>query len=165
MTVLEHQACLLVGSNIQPEQNLVLGIELLRRKVKLLRVSSVWETPAVGSAGPDFLNAAVLVSTRMDAEELKTQVLRPLEAQMGRVRSEDKNAPRPIDFDVILFDHQLLDPTLWQHAHRAVPVAELFPDYRSEAGEVLSAVAAALVKTTPIRLKRGVLPDESLKAA
>ncbi|MBN1451070.1 MAG: 2-amino-4-hydroxy-6-hydroxymethyldihydropteridine diphosphokinase [Anaerolineales bacterium] len=156
MMGLKHQACLLVGSNVQPEKNLVLGIELLRRRVKIVRVSSVWETPAVGSSGPDFLNAAVLVDTPMDADELKNRVLGPLEAQLGRVRSEDKNAPRPIDIDIIIYDKRLLDPTLWQHAYRAVPVAEVLPDYRSNEGKLLSEVASQLAEKTPVRLRSEV---------
>jgi 2-amino-4-hydroxy-6-hydroxymethyldihydropteridine diphosphokinase len=156
---LEHQACLLVGSNIQPEKNLVQGVELLRRQVEIIRISSAWETPSVGSAGPDFLNAALLITTPLDAHQLKKQVLRPLEAQLGRVRSADKNAPRPIDFDIILFDGHLLDPNLWRYTHRAVPVAEILPDYRSDRGELLSEVATKLAKTTPIRLKPGLSID------
>ena len=156
---LEHQACLLVGSNIQPEKNLVQGVELLRRQVEIIRISSAWETPSVGSAGPDFLNAALLITTPLDAHQLKKQVLRPLEAQLGRVRSAEKNAPRPIDFDIILFDGHLLDPNLWRYAHRAVPVAEILPDYRSDRGELLSEVATKMAKTTPIRLKPGLSID------
>jgi 2-amino-4-hydroxy-6-hydroxymethyldihydropteridine diphosphokinase len=157
MMAIEHQACLLLGSNIHPEKNLVQGLELLGKEVKIMRFSSAWETPAVGSAGPDFLNAAVLITTLMEAGELKEKVLRPLEAKLGRVRSADKNAPRPIDFDIILFDGQLLDPSLWHYAHRAVPVAEILPGYRSERGELLSEAASDLAKITPIHLKPGVL--------
>jgi 2-amino-4-hydroxy-6-hydroxymethyldihydropteridine diphosphokinase len=148
----EHQVCLLLGSNIQPETNLPRGVELLRQKVKVLCVSSVWETPSVGSEGPDFFNAALLIRTSLNPDELKDKVLRPLEAQLGRVRSADKNAPRPIDFDIIIFDGKLMDPGLWQHAHRAVPVAEILPDYRSGRGEILSEVASELAKLTSIRM-------------
>jgi 2-amino-4-hydroxy-6-hydroxymethyldihydropteridine diphosphokinase len=159
MNAQEHQACLLLGSNIQPEQNLALGVDLLRKKVKIIRISSVWETPSVGSAGPDFLNLALLITTPLEAGDLKMKVLRPLEAQLGRLRSADNNAPRPIDLDIILFDDQLLDPNLWHYAHRAVPVSEILPGYRSSTGEILSEVASRLAETTQIRLKLDVLVD------
>lgn len=97
MSAGEHQVCLLLGSNIQPEKNIVLGITLLREQVKVGRISSVWESAPAESAGPNFLNLALLLTTPLDAETLKMQVLRPLEARLGRVRSADKNAPRPID--------------------------------------------------------------------
>jgi 2-amino-4-hydroxy-6-hydroxymethyldihydropteridine diphosphokinase len=156
MTASLHQVCLLLGSNIQPEKNIVLGVDLLREHVRVGRVSWVWETPPAESEGPNFLNLALLATTSLDAEELKTQVLRPLEARLGRVRSADKNAPRPIDYDIILYDGELLDPHLWDFAYRAVPVAELLPGYRSEQGELLRDAAERLAGGTNIRLREDV---------
>jgi 2-amino-4-hydroxy-6-hydroxymethyldihydropteridine diphosphokinase len=157
MSSLRHQVCLLLGSNIQPEKSLAQAIRLLRQKVNILRSSSVWESAPVGTTGPDFLNLALLVTTSLDAGELKEKVLRPLEAQLGRLRSTDKNAPRTIDLDIILFDDLLVDPNLFLYAHRAVPVAEILPDYRSSQGVTLGEVASELARTTPIRLKPDVL--------
>jgi 2-amino-4-hydroxy-6-hydroxymethyldihydropteridine diphosphokinase len=163
MTVRVHQACLLLGSNIQPEKNLASAVQLLRRKAAILRISSVWETPSVGSTGPDFLNLALLITTPLEqAGDLKKKLLRPLEARLGRVRSADKNAPRPIDIDIILFDGRLLDPNLWRYAHRAVPVVELLPDYRSPQGDILGKVASQLAETTPIRLRPDVRIDQEI---
>jgi len=96
---------------------------------------------------------AVLVSTPMEAQQLKNELLRPLEAQMGRVRTEDKHASRTIDLDVIMLDGELLDPSVWQHVHLAVPMAELFPGYLSETGESLQEAARRLAQTTPIHLR------------
>ncbi len=152
-----YQVCLLLGSNIDPEKNLPQAIDLLRRQVTLLRASSVWQSPPIGHPGPDFLNMAVLIATPLTAQDLKETVLRPLEAHLGRVRGADKNAPRTIDIDIILFDGQLVDAELFNYAHRAVPVGELLPDLRSPQGEPLEKVAARLSKTDSIRLKSGVL--------
>jgi 2-amino-4-hydroxy-6-hydroxymethyldihydropteridine diphosphokinase len=113
-----HQVCLLIGSNIQPERNLPLSVTLLKKVMPVLQVSSVWESATVGSDGPNMLNAAILVSTPLEADDLKEQVLRPLEAQMGRVRTSDKNAPRTIDLDIIFFDQHCLEPNLWHYAFR-----------------------------------------------
>lgn len=150
MTTL-HQVCLLLGSNIQPEENILLAIEHLKHSVHILKISSVWQSPSVGFAGPDFLNLAVLAATPLTAAELKEQVLRPLEDRLGRVRTADKNAPRTMDIDIILFDGAELDPILWQYAFRAVPVAELLPEYRSKNGNLLKDAAAELSKGTPLR--------------
>lgn len=155
--VSEHQVCLLLGSNIQPERNLPLAIDQLQNHLTILLISGVWETPPVGSAGPNFLNAALMAQTPLEQNTLKLQILTPLEAKMGRVRSADKNAPRPIDLDIILFDGRLLDPTLWHFAHRAVPVAEIQPDIRSEAGETLKEAAAKFVSAGSIRLRADVV--------
>jgi 2-amino-4-hydroxy-6-hydroxymethyldihydropteridine diphosphokinase len=155
----EHQVCLLLGSNIEPEQNLKLAIELLRKKVRTVQVSSVWETPSKGSPGPNFLNCAMLVTTTLEAKELKERVLRPLEAQLGRERTADKNAPRTIDIDIVLYDDKELDPDLWFYAHRAVPVSEILPGYRSAEGRPLSRAAFELVQTNAIRLRRDVVTE------
>lgn len=151
-----HRACLLLGSNIQPERNLPLAVELLRGRVEILQTSSVWESRAVGSRGPNFLNAALLCFTRLEASALKWLVLRPLEAQLGRVRNADKNAPRPIDIDVVTLDERVLELSLWQYSFRAVPVAELLPDLLSEAGQPLHQVAANLARETPPRWRPDV---------
>ena len=122
----------------------------------ILRASSVWESPAVGSHGPNFLNAALLCQTSLAAEALKWQVLRPLEARLGRVRNQDKNAPRPIDFDIITVDGRLYDPLLWQYAFRAVPVAELLPDLISETGERLAEAARRLAVELPLKHRKNL---------
>jgi 2-amino-4-hydroxy-6-hydroxymethyldihydropteridine diphosphokinase len=156
MNTATHQACLLLGSNIEPEQNIPRAVLLLQAMLTILKVSPIWESASVDCCYPDFLNMAVLVSTSLDAPQLKVQVLRPLEAQMGRVRTDDKNASRPIDFDIILFDGKLLDPDLWQHVHRAAPVAGLFPDLRSETGESLKDVVNVLAQSTPIQIRTDI---------
>ena len=151
-----HQACLLLGSNIEPEKNIPQALLLLQKQLTILQVSSIWESASVDCCYPDFLNMAVLASTSLDALQLKEQILRPLEAQMGRVRTDDKNASRPIDFDIVLFDGKLLDPALWQHVHRAAPIAELFPDLRSETGESLKNLAGRLAQSTPIQIRTDI---------
>jgi 2-amino-4-hydroxy-6-hydroxymethyldihydropteridine diphosphokinase len=151
-----HQVCLLLGSNIEPENNIPNALGLLKEKVTIQRVSSVWESASVDCCYPNFLNLAALISTPLEAQQLKEQVLRPLEAQMGRVRTEDKNASRPIDFDLILFDGELLDPDLWQHVHRAMPVSEIFPEYRSAEGKLLSEIAQNLAQSTPISRRHDI---------
>jgi 2-amino-4-hydroxy-6-hydroxymethyldihydropteridine diphosphokinase len=159
-----HHVCLLLGSNIEPEKNIPKAVTLLHEKVTILRVSSVWESASVDCCYPDFLNLAVLVTTPLGAKQLKEKVLRTLETQMGRVRTEDKNASRPIDFDIILFDGELQDTDLWQHVHRSMPVSEIFPEYRSTTGELLYDVAKSLAKSTHISARYDILlPDLQTK--
>jgi 2-amino-4-hydroxy-6-hydroxymethyldihydropteridine diphosphokinase len=153
----KHQVCLLLGSNVQPDRNLPLAVDRLQNSLTILRISSVWETTAVGSAGPNFLNAALLAHTPLDQKTLKLHILTPLEAQMGRLHLADKNAARPIDLDIILFDRLILDPTLWHFAHRAVPVAEILPDICSEAGKPLKEAAAKFMSGGSIWLRPEVV--------
>ncbi len=151
-----HRACLLLGSNIEPERNIPRAVELLGERMPVLQVSAVWESSSAECCYPDYLNMAVLVTTNLESSQLKEQVLRPLEAQMGRVRTEDKNASRPIDFDIILYDDELLDPSLLEYAFRAIPVSEIYPDYLSTSGEALKDIAWRLSQLNPVKLRTDV---------
>ena len=126
-----HQAYLSLGSNIQPEINLPKAIHLLRETGKILAVSSAWESEAVGSDGPNFLNACVSLSTALSYSELKDQVIHPIEAKLGRIRTEDKYAPRTIDIDIILFDNQLCNEKFWNQAFVMIPLAEIYPAFQN----------------------------------
>ena len=81
----KHEACLLLGSNIEPEKNIVQAVVHLQRLLTVLQVSSAWQSDAMGSSGPDFLNAALLVTTPLDADALKAQGLLEKDAQFTSV--------------------------------------------------------------------------------
>jgi 2-amino-4-hydroxy-6-hydroxymethyldihydropteridine diphosphokinase len=140
----KHTAYIGLGSNIEPEKNLPLAIHKLSERTQVEAVSSVWRAPAVGKPAPDFLNAVVKVHTDLAAEDLKTNILRKIEAELGRVRGPDKFAPRTIDLDILVFDEDQLDEDLWRYAHLAVPLAEILPDYKNAAGESLTVIAKRL---------------------
>ena len=149
-----NRVCLILGSNIDPEQNILRALGHLEQMFPVEGVSAVWETPAVGSEGPNFLNVAVVIYTSLEALELKEQALRPLEARLGRVRTADKYAPRSLDIDIVAWNAVILDHDVWRHAHLAVPVAELLPCYQSnETGEYLEQAARRLSALTPIRAR------------
>lgn len=155
-----HRVCLILGSNIDPEVNLPRAIRELRLDCAVEAVSGIWESPAVGGPGPDYLNAAVVVQTDMAAEMLKHQVLRPLETRLGRVRTDDKYAPRTIDIDIVTFNADIVDDELWERAHKSAPAAELIPCYQSASGEYLEQAAERLAKVWPIRRRNDLFPSE-----
>jgi 2-amino-4-hydroxy-6-hydroxymethyldihydropteridine diphosphokinase len=155
---LVHEVCIALGSNIEPQLNIPEAIDRLSKYVKIMGVSKIWESAAVGDKGPDFLNAAILVHTGLDAESLKQEVLLRIEAQLKRVRTANKNAPRTIDLDIVTYNKQILDDELWTRAHVALPVSELLPDlHHPQTGEALTLVAQRLAKSTPIREREGVV--------
>lgn len=121
----EHIVYVGLGSNIAPLTNIPKAVVRLKKLINVEQLSSVWETPAIGSDGPNFLNAVALVRTSLSIMDLKGKILRKIEASMGRVRSTDKNAPRPIDLDILIFDEEVLDETIWDQVHLAMPLAEL----------------------------------------
>ncbi len=125
-----HTATILLGSNINPENNITKAIDLLKKECKLLKSSRIWETEAIGSNGPNFLNSAIVIDTPLSENELKNQVLHTIEKDLGRIRTEDKYAPRTIDLDIIIFDGQVVDQDLWQRSFIASPISDLYPDLR-----------------------------------
>lgn len=119
------RVCLLLGSNIEPMKNLPKALGLLAKEVVILKRSSVWESTAIGSDGPDFLNAALLIETTLTSEALKKNILAPIEQSLGRVRSSDKNAPRTIDIDIVMYDEVVVDDELTDYEHIRLPVSEV----------------------------------------
>jgi 2-amino-4-hydroxy-6-hydroxymethyldihydropteridine diphosphokinase len=126
-----HLAYLNLGSNIQPEVHLVWAIELLSGYGEVLKVSSAWESRSVGAEGPNYLNACVLFGTSYMQVELKETIIRPIEAQLGRTRSENLFSPRTIDIDIVLFDNIPYNDKFWQYAFVIVPLAEIYPEYQN----------------------------------
>lgn len=147
-----HEVFLGLGSNIQPEQYLPRAIAKLRQVLEIVAVSSAWETPAVGSSGPDFLNAAVQARTGLPVEDLRVKKLRPIEKSLGRVRTADPNAPRTIDIDILIYDGEIIEEELWDQAHVCLPLSELIPDYAHPLkGETMGSAAQRLTQTTSLR--------------
>ena len=136
---MKNRAYLSLGSNIDPEQNIEAALKALADRGSVLAVSTIWETAPVGfAAQPNFLNGAVVVETELSAEAFKHQVLRSIEDILGRVRdAANKNGPRTIDLDIILFNEAVLEvdgkpipsPELLERAFVALPLAEIAPDY------------------------------------
>ncbi|HEY9152370.1 MAG TPA: 2-amino-4-hydroxy-6-hydroxymethyldihydropteridine diphosphokinase [Anaerolineales bacterium] len=140
-----HHAYLSLGSNIKAEIHLPKAIQMLKEYGEVNAVSSIWQNHAVGSNGPDFLNACVLFLSDLQPRDLKEQIIRPIEASLGRVRYADKNAPRTIDLDIVLFDKTPLNIEFWNYAFVIVPLAELIPDFvHPVSGEKLRKVAEQL---------------------
>ncbi len=122
-----REIVLLIGSNIHPVENIRQGISELSKLLPVLGKSSLWETAAFGTSGSNFLNIAVSISTNLDTYEIKYTIIRNIETSLGRIRTEDKFAPRTIDIDIIVDGTNVVEPNLWILAYIAVPVAELTP--------------------------------------
>lgn len=146
-----------LGSNIEPRTNLAAAVRLLAQRCRVVSVSRVYRTPAVGGNGPDFLNAAASIETRLAPARLKSTVLRSVEDALGRERQDDRFAPRTIDLDLVLYgslilpagsspaDIELPDPDLLRWAHVAVPLADVAPDARHPVdGRTLREIALSL---------------------
>jgi 2-amino-4-hydroxy-6-hydroxymethyldihydropteridine diphosphokinase len=146
-----HEVYLSLGSNISPEDNLRKAYDALKSHLLIKSVSTAWESPPFGGYGPNFINAIVVAMTAMEMNELKTRVIRPIEAQLGRIRGLDANAPRPIDLDIVIFADRVVDPNIWDHPYLTVPLAELIPEFQNPlSGESLADIAKKFKKVSYI---------------
>lgn len=105
--------------------------------VSLVQASSCYRTAPVGLAGqPDFINAVARVQTSLAPVDL-LQALLGIEQHFGRVRLE-KNGPRTLDLDLLLYEDQVLHlpqlslphPRMHLRAFVLVPLAEIAPELR-----------------------------------
>ena len=99
-----------IGSNIEAEANILQMLEILGKKVLIVKVSPLLKTKPIGIENqPDYTNGAVKVKTEMDREEL-TRTLKSIEDEMGRDRSGPKFGPRNIDLDIAVWNGEIVDP-------------------------------------------------------
>jgi dihydroneopterin aldolase/2-amino-4-hydroxy-6-hydroxymethyldihydropteridine diphosphokinase len=143
-------AYIAVGSNIRPEDHIEAAFGMLARVLRILGVSTFYITPpADGSDQPHYVNGMIAAGSAFSVRSLKFDVLRPTEERLGRVRSEDKYAPRTIDLDIVLYDDLVVrepdlvtpDPDIRTRDFIALPLYELAPDVvLPDTGEALSQI-------------------------
>ncbi|HEX2952321.1 MAG TPA: 2-amino-4-hydroxy-6-hydroxymethyldihydropteridine diphosphokinase [Armatimonadota bacterium] len=131
------QVFIAVGSNIAPEANVRSALLRLSRHVHICAISTFFQTePQERPEQPPYLNGVVEAETAMSPQELKFNVLRHIETELGRQRNDDRYAARPIDLDLILYNDLVInteqltlpDPDIPQRAFLAIPIHELAPE-------------------------------------
>nr|MBL8410275.1 2-amino-4-hydroxy-6-hydroxymethyldihydropteridine diphosphokinase [Dechloromonas sp.] len=102
---------------------------------RLVHCSSLYRTAPVGILDqPEFVNAVAQLATTLPPETLLDGLLE-IEQRFGRVRAE-KNGPRTLDLDLLLYNDQFVDlprltlphPRLHLRAFVLQPLAEIAPD-------------------------------------
>jgi 2-amino-4-hydroxy-6-hydroxymethyldihydropteridine diphosphokinase len=126
-----------MGSNIDPERNLREAVRQLASVVRVLDISTVFETEPIGRPEqPAYYNCVAAVETEFAPQALKKDVLRRIENRLYRVRGGDRYLPRTIDLDLLLYDDlvvseadlELPDPDIPLRPFLAQGLAELAPD-------------------------------------
>lgn len=164
-----NEILIAAGSNIAKEANVPAAVAHLDAQpgITVLGVSTVLETPAIGANGqpapqPSYHNVGLRAATMLDLPAVR-RLLRDIEAELGRVRSKDKFAPRTIDLDLAYYGkrqaaettgdgEQPLDGDVLRYAHVAIPLAEVAPRWvHPETGTTLAAIAATFgVERRPV---------------
>jgi len=122
------------GSNINAAENLRWALVELEARFGPVRCSSVYQCPAFGFEGPDFLNMVVVFDTDDTADTVEA-VLSALENARGR-DSGERSGSRTLDLDLLLLGgridaRQRLPRTdVLRYAFVLAPLAELAPGLR-----------------------------------
>lgn len=135
---------------MEPRKNIPEALTRLAESMAITGVSTFYCTPALNRPEqPDYLNGVVAVTCSMTPRDLKFEILRPIEASLGRMRNADRYAARPIDLDILIYgdlvvnepDLCIPDPDLRERAFLAAGLLELAPDLvLPDSGKALSDV-------------------------
>jgi 2-amino-4-hydroxy-6-hydroxymethyldihydropteridine diphosphokinase len=114
-----------VGSNIDAGTHIPRMLDLLGRKVRILRVSRFVTTSPIGiSNQPDFTNGAIRIETRLTVDELK-KLLVCIEDELGRDRTQPKFGPRTIDLDIVVWNGKIIDGDYYEREFLRKSVEEV----------------------------------------
>ena len=122
-----------LGTNIgNRQENILTALQLLNKVVKILQVSSLYETEPVGFKNqPQFLNIVVSIDTTLSPMILLQKCLE-IEEEMGRKRLVHWG-PRLIDIDILTYKNETVNeenlkiphPFLAERKFVLIPIAEL----------------------------------------
>ena len=125
-----NTAVISVGSNINPENNIRLAKEKISSKVRLLKSSKfVFTKPIEYENQDDFLNGAFLIETEHNKDSLY-KILKNIETELGRRKTSNKNGPRTIDLDLLLWNNQVIDTDIHSRNFLKESILELVSDFK-----------------------------------
>lgn len=132
-----HIAYIAFGSNMGDKRdNIKKALDKIRkRKINIIKVSSIYETEPYGVLDQDsFLNGVLKIETTLDPNELLQELL-DIEKELKRVRKR-KWGPRTIDLDIIFYDDLIINeenlkvphPDMQNRKFVLKPLCDIEPD-------------------------------------
>jgi 2-amino-4-hydroxy-6-hydroxymethyldihydropteridine diphosphokinase len=125
-----------LGSNMGDRwENIRRALYLLSQKIRISRVSPVYDTAPVGNTEqPRFLNLICEAQTALTPVELLVLV-KGIEMEVGR-KPGPPESPRPIDIDILFYGDQVVENSklviphikLTERAFVLVPLVDIAPD-------------------------------------
>jgi 2-amino-4-hydroxy-6-hydroxymethyldihydropteridine diphosphokinase len=100
----KHRYFIAIGSNLNPESQIRQALTLLADKVAILKLSTFYQTTPIGlPSAPDFINGVMLIESTLSPEELKVEILAPIENALGRTHACGTRIIA-MDLDLFSFD-------------------------------------------------------------
>ena len=135
----EHRAYLSLGSNLGNRYKTLQKavFELNKNAGTIVNNSGIYENPAEGFQGDDFLNACIALRTSLTPQQLLEELL-GIERKFGRERKQsDTYESRTLDIDLLLFDKEVVDtetlivphPKMTERAFVLKPLSDIAPQY------------------------------------
>ncbi len=126
-----------LGSNLgQSQEEVSHAISQLNGlpETQVVSCSSFYQSAPHEATGPDYINAVVLIQTRLNAHALLGQ-FQAIEDAAGRIRPY-RNAPRTLDVDMLLYGEAVIQsehltvphPRMLTRAFVMLPLSELAPE-------------------------------------
>ncbi len=106
-----HHTYLALGSNLGNKfEYLQYAVGSIFEEVgSIVKISPVYQSPAMGFDGNDFLNCVVQVETHLTAHQVLTSILR-IEKKLGRKRKiKEEYSSRPIDIDILFYNNACIE--------------------------------------------------------
>ena len=159
-----------LGSNVGDRLSyLQLAVDTIHYEVgSILKLSSCYETPAMGFEGDPFLNACVEVRTSLSAELVLSKLLQ-IEERHGRKRFDDgQYHARTIDLDILFFEDEIIEnellsvphPRLEQRLFVLHPMVEIAPDFvHPKLKKTTSKLVEDCTDDSPISKHQGTLKN------
>ncbi len=130
-----HNVYFSLGSNMGNRfENLQNAVDALFEDIgAVVKISSVYETPAMGFDGEPFYNCAIWMKTELKPTKILKKILE-IEKKLGRKRSTSNNyTSRPIDIDIIFIEEMVFNserlcvphPEMEKRKFVLQPIAEL----------------------------------------
>src|SRR5690606_10918963 len=99
-----------LGSNLGDKLNNLQSAVFLIQEIagNVPQISPVYQTPAWGFEGDDFLNICLELETNVPPDDLM-EILLQIETQLGRERFGEKGyRPRTIDIDILFYGNEIV---------------------------------------------------------
>ena len=117
-----------IGSNINPRKNIQKALAILCSEQTILKQSKFVQTEPIGYTDqPPFLNGSALISTDMDYTTFSTY-LKDIENRLKRIRTSNKNGPRTIDLDIVVWNNQIVDDDVYSRDFLKNSILEIAPE-------------------------------------